>query len=207
MILRILSVLLAATILSACQPQNHAAAPASAAASSAPRLYGSDVRAENMGGDFTLTAHDGKAVRLSDFKGKVVVLIFGYTHCPDVCPTNLFTYAEALKQLGEGAKDVQVLFVSVDPERDTAQLLAQYVPVFNPTFIGLTVDAADQPTLDTVKRQYRVVSQKVPRSDGRYLVDHSAGTYLIDRNGQTAVYEPHGQTATQLAHDLKILLE
>ena len=206
--------LLATALLAACSPAAETAVPASAAAATASvptaavQLYGSDIRAEQIGGDFTLMDHHGKPVKLSDFKGKVVGLVFGYTHCPDVCPTNLLTFAEALKQLGPQAEAVQVLFISVDPERDTPALLAQYVPVFNPTFIGLTTDATNQGALSLVKQQYRIVSQKVPRGDdGHYLVDHSAGNYLIDKNGHAAVYEPHGQTAAQLAHDLKILLE
>lgn len=204
--------LLAAMVLAACSPAAEPTASASAAAASTPaataQLYGSDIRAEQIGGDFTLTDHHGKPVKLSDFKGKVVALVFGYTHCPDVCPTNLLTFAEALKQLGPQAEAVQVLFISVDPERDTPALLAQYVPVFNPTFIGLTTDPTVQGELSLVKQQYRIVSQKVPRGDdGQYLVDHSAGNYLIDKSGRAAVYEPHGQTAAQLAHDLKILLD
>ena len=205
--------LLATALLAACSPTAKTTAPASAPAATAStpaaaQLYGSDIRAEQIGGDFTLMNHHGKPVKLSDFKGKVVGLVFGYTHCPDVCPTNLLTFAEALKQLGPQAEAVQVLFISVDPERDTPALLAQYVPVFNPTFIGLTTDATNQGALSLVKQQYRIVSQKVPRGDdGGYLVDHSAGNYLIDKNGHAAVYEPHGQTAAQLAHDLKILLE
>lgn len=212
MLLRTTFGLLAAALLAACTPHTESSTHAASAAASVPapsaRLYGSNIRAEAIGGNFTLTGHHGKPVSLSDFKGKVVVLVFGYTHCPDVCPTNLLTFAEALKQLGTQAQDVQVLFISVDPERDTPELMAQYVPMFNPAFIGLTVDPANQGALSQVKQQYRIVSQKVSRGDGnQYLVDHSAGNYLIDKTGAAAVYEPHGQTATQLAHDLRILLE
>lgn len=219
MVRKILSLSVAALVgLAACQPQAKAdkhvseasATVLAAASASMPAVsgfYGSDIRAENIGGDFTLLGHDGQQKRLSDYKGKVVALFFGYTHCPDVCPTNLLTMADALKQLGDQAHQVQVLFVSVDPERDTPQLLANYVPVFDPSFVGLTVQPEHEADLVMIKQQYKIVSQKVEREDGGYLVDHSAGIYLIDPDGHTAVYEPHGQTATELAHDIKILLE
>ena len=192
----------------ACQPGTSAqpAASAASAAALAGSFYGSDVRRDGLGGDFTLLGHHGQNVSLADFRGKVVVLVFGYTHCPDVCPTHLVTYAEALAQLGEAAADVQLLFVTVDPDRDTPALLAQYVPVFHPDFIGLTVAEADTALLNQVKRQYRIASEKVPHPSGHYVVDHSTGTYLLDRNGVVAVYEPSGQTATELAHDLRLLL-
>lgn len=201
--LRTLSILLLCGLLAACPSSTDHAASQPVPA----RWLGSDVRNEQLGGDFTLTDHHGQPRSLSAFRGKVVVLVFGYTHCPDICPSSLFTYAEALAQLGDQAGEVQLLFVSVDPERDTPALLAQYVPAFNPTFIGLTATADETTAWQQVKHRYRIAAQKVPRSDGHYTVDHSAGSYLIDRQGIATVYEPHGQTATQLAHDLKILLE
>lgn len=191
----------------ACQPPTAAPASASAAAAvSAHGFYGSDVRNEDLGGDFTLLGHHGQVVNLADFRGKAVVLVFGYTHCPDVCPTHLLTYAEALAQLGAEAAEVQLLFVTVDPERDTPSLLAQYVPVFHADFVGLTAGGADTAALEQVKRRYRVASAKVAHPSGHYLVDHSTGTYLLDRRGKVAVYEPDGQTAAELAHDLHVLL-
>ncbi|MCP2040966.1 protein SCO1/2 [Neisseria sp. HSC-16F19] len=195
-----------ALVCAACQPPAPAQTAAASAAVSASGFYGSDVRTEGLGGDFTLVGHHGQNVSLADFRGKAVVLVFGYTHCPDVCPTHLVTYAEALAQLGEAASEVQLLFVTVDPERDTPALLAQYVPVFHADFIGLTADAADTALLNQVKRQYRIASEKVPHPSGHYSVDHSTGTYLLDRTGAVAVYEPNGQTATELAHDLRVLL-
>lgn len=201
--------LVALTLLcSACQPQPTAQQTASAASAvPAAGFYGSDVRGDNLGGEFTLMGHHGQSVRLADFRGKVVILVFGYTHCPDICPTHLVSYAEALAQLGPAADNVQLLFVTVDPERDTPALLAQYVPVFHQNFIGLTVDAADMDTLAQVKRQYQVVSAPIPHPSGHYLVDHSTGTYLLDHHGAVAVYEPGGQTASTLAHDLRLLLD
>lgn len=200
--------------LGACQPQQqtHSAAAEKShtkPASKTLAVEGTDVRDAGLGGhDFTLLGPDGQPIHLSQFKGKVVALVFGYTHCPDVCPTNLLAYADALGQLGPRAQDVQVLFVTVDPERDTITVMKRYAPAFHPTFIGLTVDRLHQADLDKVMQQYKVVSRKVASDvPGQYMVDHSTGTYLIDRNGQTAVYEPHSQTATQLAHDIKILLD
>lgn len=175
-----------------------------AAAASSP-FHGADLRQEGLGGDFTLTAHSGQSTRLSDFKGKVVALIFGYTHCPDVCPTHLFTHAQALAQLPpEQAEQVQVLFVSVDPARDTPELLARYVPAFNPSFIGLTGSEAD---IRTVMKQYgATAAAQPPNPNGFYTVDHSSGTFLLDRQGRTAVLEPFGQTAEHLAQDIQTLL-
>lgn len=164
---------------------------------------------EGLGGNFSLLAHTGKRVHLSDFRGKVVVLIFGFTHCPDVCPTHLLTYAQALKQLSpEEAADVVVLFVSVDPERDRPELLAQYVPAFNPHFIGLTTPDGQTADAFAAMRLFGATAAK-QRADqnGFYLVEHSTGTFILNRKGQAVLLEPLGQTATQLAHDLKILLQ
>ena len=163
----------AVTALAACQPKQDAAAPAASgtSASSAPsasapaapaangKLHGTDLRKEDIGGDFTLTDGDGKPFNLSDLKGKVVVLSFGYTNCPDVCPTELLTQNDVLKQLGDQAKDVKVAFVSVDPERDTPEVIGKYAKQFNPDFIGLT--ATGDQSLPVIKQQYRVVSAKV----------------------------------------------
>ena len=168
-------------------------------------FHGSNIAAENLGGDFTLTGGDNQPFRLSSLKGKVVLLSFGYSHCPDVCPTGLATDADVLKQLGERAKDVAVVFVSVDPERDTPELIGKYVKLFDNRFIGLST--AKGQDIEQVKKSFRVVSTKVPQAGGGYSVDHSAGTYLLDKDGKTAVYEPYGKTATEIADDVKILLK
>ena len=209
---------LALSLLAACQPQDSkkpaapavsSSAPAASAASAAPSasgFHGTDMRKEDIGGDFTLTDGDGKPFSLSSLKGKVVALSFGYTHCPDVCPTELLTFSDALKQLGNQAKDVAVVFVSVDPERDTPDLIGKYAKQFNPDFIGLTATAGQN--LPVIKQQYRVVSAKAnQQSDTVYLVDHTAGAYLIDKNGEVALFSPYGSTASQVADDLKILLQ
>ncbi|XZA37203.1 SCO1/SenC family protein [Neisseria musculi] len=195
--------------LPGCKPQEAvpaASAPASEAAVAVAGFHGVDMLKEGIGGDFTLTDGDGKPFSLSSLKGKAVILSFGYTHCPDVCPTELLTYSDALKQLGSDADDVAVVFVSVDPERDTPELIGKYVRQFNPGFIGLT--AVGGQDLPLVKQQYRVVSSKAQQqSDKVYLVDHSAGTYLLDKNSEVAVFEPYGNTAQQIADDIRLLLK
>lgn len=198
--------LAAALLLAACSAESsNAVSPASAPAF---RFEGSDVRADNLGGDFTLVAHDGRTIRLTDYRGKIVVLVFGFTHCPDVCPTHLLTYAQALAKLTpKEAEQIQLFFVSVDPARDRPALLAQYVPAFHPDFIGLTTADGSEEAAFAVMKQFRVTAAKqAPRKNGFYLVDHSTGTFLLDRQGRVAVLEPWGKTADQLAHDLKLLL-
>ena len=194
-------------LLAGC-PSEPSAAPESAAskvsAAPAARFHGTDISQDPIGGDFTLTSHNGRSVSLSDFRGKIVVLVFGYTHCPDVCPTHLLTYAQALAQLPpEQAEAVQLLFVSVDPARDRPELLARYVPAFNPNFIGLTSTDGGE----AVMKLYGATAvTQPPQPNGFYSVDHSSATFLINRQGRPVVMEPFGQTATQLAEDLNTLL-
>ncbi len=201
-------------LLTACKPPETASvssqsASGKASASAAvqpPGFHGTDMRKENIGGDFTLTDGDGKPFSLGSLKGKAVILSFGYTHCPDVCPAELLTYSDAIKQLGNDADQVAVVFASVDPERDTPELIGKYARQFNPGFIGLT--ATEGQDLPLVKQQYRVVSAKAQQqSEKVYLVDHTAGAYLLDKNGEVAVFEPYGNTAQQIADDIRILLK
>ena len=183
---------LLALALLACQP-----------AEPRPDLKGTDISDANFGGDFSLTDHTGKPRALSGFKGNVVALFFGYTHCPDVCPTTMAEYASAMKLLGPDAGRIQVLFVSVDPERDTPSVLKSYVPFFDKRFIGLTGSPAQ---VSKVAEQFKVVATKRPAGAGNYFVDHSAGSYLLDAEGRLRAYEPNGTAAAALAHDLKALL-
>jgi protein SCO1/2 len=172
--------------------------------SDAPQFKASDVTGTAFGRDFQLIDHHGRPRTLADFRGKAVVLFFGYTQCPDVCPTTLFELAEAMKRLGPDADRVQVLFVTVDPERDTPELLAQYVPAFHPSFIGLSGDV--EATARTAK-EFRVLYQKQPgKTPGSYTVDHSAGTFVFDPQGRLRVYVGYGQGADVFAHDLRELL-
>lgn len=151
---------------------------------------------------FSLTDFNGKPRTLADFRGKVVVLFFGYVHCPDVCPTTMADLRQAMEMLGRDASRVQVLFVTVDPERDTPELLAQFVPSFHPSFLGLYGDAAA--TARTADA-FKVVYQKQPTQSG-YNMDHSAGTYLIDAAGRVRLLAPYGQSAEWLAQDIRLLL-
>ena len=170
----------------------------------APRFRASDVTGASFGRDFALTDHTGKARTLADYRGKAVVVFFGYTQCPDVCPTTLGTLAEAMKALGPDADRVQVLFVTVDPERDTQALLAQYVPAFDPRFAGLHGDAA---ATERVAKEFKIIYQKQPgATPGTYTVDHSTGSFIFDPQGRLRVYVSHGQGPEVFAHDLRELL-
>jgi len=134
----------------------------------------------------------------------VAVLFFGYTQCPDVCPTTLSELAEVMKRLGPEADRVQVLFATIDPERDTAELLARYVPAFNPTFLGLYGDA--DATARTAK-EFRILYQKQPgRTPGSYTMDHSAGTFVFDPQGRLRLYVSYGQGPDVFVHDIRELL-
>ena len=211
----------AALLLAACNQQNAqpapSSAPSNAPAASTAAPAASDVQAAsgaaastpaaaNIGGDFTLTDGSGKPFSLSSLKGKVVLLTFGFTNCPDVCPTELLTFNDTFKQLGEQSKDVAAVFVSVDPDRDTPELIGRYAAQFNPAFIGLT-DTNGGRDIAVVKQQYRIVSARTDiKSDRIYNVDHSSGTYIIDKKGEAAVFVPFGADATQIAGDIRKLL-
>jgi protein SCO1/2 len=159
-----------------------------------------------FGNNFSLLDSNGNTKTMADYKGKVVVVFFGFTQCPDVCPTTLTEMDEALKLLGPKADKVQVIFITVDPERDTASVLAQYVPSFNPRFVGLR--PADEADLEKVAKDFRIYYKKVPGSKpGSYTMDHSAGSYVLDQNGQLRLYIKHAQGPEVLAHDLKNILQ
>jgi protein SCO1/2 len=154
--------------------------------------------------DFALPDFNGKPRTLADFKGKAVVIFFGYTQCPDVCPTTMSDLAAAMQQLGPLADRVQVLFISVDPERDKPEFLAQYVPNFDPRFLGLVGNRAQT---DAVIKEFRVFYQKVPgKEPGSYSVDHTASSFVFDPHGRIRLLIMPGQGAGPIAHDLKILL-
>jgi protein SCO1/2 len=173
-------------------------------ASKPPSFQNTDVTGLQYGSGFALTDHHGKPRTLADFKGKVVVMFFGYTQCPDVCPTTMAEMAGVMKELGPQADQVQVLFVTVDPERDTRELLAQYVPAFDPRFLGLYGDAAQTAA---VAKEFKVFYAKVPgKTPGSYSMDHSAGSYVFDKQGKIRLFLRHGQGAGPIVHDLKQLL-
>jgi protein SCO1/2 len=169
------------------------------------KFRASDITGSNFGHDFALTDFNGKARTLEDFRGKVVVVFFGYTHCPDVCPTTLAELAETMKRLGPAADNVQVLFITVDPARDTPELLAQYVPAFDKRFLGLRGDAD---ALAKTAGEYKVIYQKQPgTTPGSYTMDHSAGTYIYDPKGRLRLYVSYGQGTDVFVHDIKALLD
>jgi protein SCO1/2 len=169
-----------------------------------PAFQASDISGSSFGRDFELKDPQGRTRKLADFRGKAVVLFFGYTQCPDVCPTTLAALAETMKRLGPDADRVQVLFVTVDPERDTPALLAQYVPAFDPRFLGLYGDA--DATARTAK-EFKVLYQKVTGPGGNYTMDHSAGTYVFDPQGRLRLYVSNGQGPDVFVHDLRELLK
>jgi protein SCO1/2 len=166
-------------------------------------FHASDIGAMFSQADFHLTDHNGKTRTLADFRGKVVALSFGYTHCPDVCPTTLADLARTMEILGKDADRVQVLFITVDPERDTPEVMAQYVPAFDPSFLGLYGDA--QATAQVAKAFY-VDYRKQPTKSGGYNVDHGVGTFLVDPSGKVRLRAPFGQRADWLADDIRLLL-
>ena len=170
---------------------------------SGPQFKNVDITGADYGRDFSLADQTGKTRTLSDFRGKAVIVFFGYTHCLDVCPTTLAELKMAKDQLGPDAGRVQVLFVTVDPERDTQDVLARYVPAFDPSFIGLRGDAD---ATAKVAKDFKVFYQKVPgtRSDN-YSVDHTAGSYVFDPQGRLRLFVRPGNPAN-LALDLQTLL-
>lgn len=191
--LRIFLVAIFCLILSACSPK--------------PEFKNIDITGSTaFGKDFSLLDPDGKVRTLADFKGKVVVMFFGYTQCPDICPTTLTEMQQVMTLLGPQSDKVQVLFVTVDPERDTAEILKQYVPAFDPRFLGLR--PADEAALEKVTKDFKIYYKKVPNTKpGSYTMDHTAGSYAFDPEGRLRLYIKHAQGPETLAHDLKELLK
>jgi protein SCO1/2 len=160
--------------------------------------------AATAGGDFELTDQNGEPWSTTSARGQVVLLSFGYTFCPDICPTTLATMNAALRQLGADAAEVQPVFVSLDPERDTPERLREYVNWFNPRLIGLTGSAE---TLAQVADRYRVRYALVQATDADYYtLDHSASLYLLDRQGELARMLPHGLPTDALVSAIEDLL-
>jgi len=166
----------------------------------APKSQLTDLTGADFGRELRLTDHTGKPRTLADFKGKVVVIFFGFTHCPDVCPTALAELANAAKELGKDAGRMQVLFVTVDPERDTPEKLKDYVSSFHPRVFGLTGTPAE---IEAVTRAYRAYAKKVPLDGGGYTMDHSAIVYLMDKDGRFVAPFNLKRSAEQAAADLK----
>lgn len=171
----------------------------------APAFNNTDITGLDYAKGFSLTDHTGKPRTLQDFRGKVVLLFFGYTQCPDVCPTTMAKMATVMKDLGPSAKDVQVLFVTLDPERDTQELLAAYVPAFHPSFIGLY---GNQEATARTAKEFKVFYSKRPSGDDpkNYTVDHMTGSYVFDREGRVRLLVRHESEPGAIAADLRQLL-
>lgn len=164
-----------------------------------------DVTGSDIGSDLNLTDHNGTRRSMADFRGKAVVVFFGFIQCPDVCPTTLASFAEVMKQLGPDADKVQVLLVTVDPERDTAPVLKEYVTQFDPSFLGLSGNAEET---SRVAKSFKVFYAKVPgKEPGSYSMDHSAGVYIFDPKGNLRLYGRHTATPDSLTADIRQLLD
>ena len=162
-----------------------------------------DVSGAGFGKQLDLTDHNGRPRTLADFRGKVIVVFFGFTHCPDVCPTTLAEMARVTKELGRDGDKVQVLFVTVDPARDTQKVLSQYVPSFSPSFLGLRGDAG---ATERAAKEFKVYYQKRAVEGDGYSVDHSAGSYILDREGRLRLFARYGVGADAFVHDIRLLL-
>jgi protein SCO1/2 len=152
--------------------------------------------------EFSLQGSDGQELRIDRFRGKVVLLAFGYSSCTEVCPVTLATFTQARRKLGDAAADVQVVYVTVDPQRDVPERLKQFLMSFDSTFVGGTGTEAQ---LAAVRREYGVASTKIPSGDS-YAYAHSSFTYLIDRKGRIRALMPYGHSADDYVNDLTILL-
>jgi protein SCO1/2 len=180
-------------VLAACKP-----------ASQQNQFSATDISGADFAQTLNLTDHTGKARSLGEFKGKVVALFFGYTHCPDVCPTTMADLKQTMQLLGTQADGLQVLFVTLDPERDTQEVLAQYVPAFDKRFIGLY---GSKDEIAATTKDFKIFALKVENSGkSGYTIDHSAGLYLYDKTGKIRLYVDYGTKPDVLAADIKKLL-
>ena len=189
--MRLFAAVLAAALIAGCGP-------------SGPKFRNTDITGANFARELSLTDHTGKPRTLSDFRGKVVVVFFGYVRCPDVCPTTLAELKSIVAELGDQGNRVQVLFITVDPERDTRELLAQYVPAFHPDFLGLY---GDKEQIANTAKEFKVYYQKVPGSrPDNYSMDHTAGSYVFDPGGRIRLLVGHTKAGT-LGSDIRTLLK
>ncbi len=169
-----------------------------------PSFKGVDITGAEYARALALSDGDGQPRTLAEFKGKVVVVFFGYVQCPDVCPTTMSELAEVKRSLGADGARVQGIFVTVDPERDSAEILKAYVASFGPDMLGLR-GSAEQ--VKAAAKEFKVFYNKVPgKTDTSYTVDHTAGSYVFDAKGQVRLFTRYGSGAKALADDLKILL-
>ncbi len=162
-----------------------------------------DVTGAAYARDFALTDHQGRPRTLADYKGKVVIVFFGYTQCPDVCPTTMSEIAAVKAALGADGERVQGLFISVDPERDTASILKDYMSGFDKSFVALR---GTPEQTQAVAKEFKIYYARVPTKSGSYLMDHSAGSYVYDPQGRVRLFVRYGGSAADLTSDLKVLL-
>lgn len=173
--------------------------------SKTPTFLGTDITGVDWGRDFHLFDVGGTPRSLADYRGKVVMLFFGFTHCPDMCPTALAKMAQAHRQLGKDGERVQGLFATLDPARDTPAVLSRYVPAFDPSFVALT---ADTETIDATASSFKLFFARLkPDENGNYSVDHSSAIFVFDPAGRLKLYERGDAPVDTLVHDLKVLLD
>ncbi|MES2190372.1 MAG: SCO family protein [Pseudomonadota bacterium] len=182
-----------AGLLAACSPEEK------------PQFKSIDLTGADYAKDFSLADQNGKVRTIKDFAGKVVVVFFGYTQCPDVCPTSMAELAQIKKSLGTDGDKLQAVFISVDPERDTPEVLKAYMGNFDPSFVALrpTMDQLPQVTKD-FKVYYKKVDGKTP---GSYSMDHTAGSYVYDPKGNVRLYSRYGNEVAGLTSDIRLLLK
>ena len=173
---------------------------------SAPKasFANTDITGSDFGRDFSLTDHTGQHRTLADYRGKVVALFFGFAQCPDICPTTLSDLAQVKQQLDADGDKLQVLFITVDPERDTQEVLAGFVPAFDPSFVALR---GSKEEIEKVTKHFKVFAQKVAGKDGgAYTIDHTAATYVFDQQGRIRLFVRHGQKTQSVSSDIAHLL-
>ena len=193
-------------LIAACAVAAGATGLLSACSDKAPKFAAIDVTGADYARDFSLTDHNGQTRSLKDFKGKVVVLFFGFTQCPDVCPTSMNELAEVKKMLGKDGDRLQGLFVTVDPERDTPEVLKAYMGNFDPSFLALYTTTPEQ--LAALAKDYKVYYKKVDgKTPTSYTMDHSAGSYVYDTEGKLRLYTRYGTGVQPLVDDIKLLLK
>ena len=166
------------------------------------KFNGSDISNANLNSSFELLSHTGEIKKITDFKGSVVAIFFGFTHCPDICPTSMQELKFIKESLGMQSDKLQVIFITLDPERDNQSLLNSYVPSFDKSFIGLT---GSQEDINRVASQYKIFHMKVGEGDS-YTIDHSSGIYIIDKDGKIRVRHPYGSKVESIIEDIQHLI-
>jgi protein SCO1 len=194
------AVLVLGASLAACDKARDAGSPAAVATP----FVGADITGATYARTLAMPDINGQARTLGDFKGKVTVIFFGYTQCPDVCPTTMAELAQVKKQLGADGDKLQAVFVSIDPERDTPEILKSYLASFDPSFVALRGSAEQT---QAAAKEFKVYFAKVPgKTEGSYTMDHSAGSFILDAKGNPRVFERYGAGSDGLAADVKALI-